>query len=984
VAVVGSAYVVVSAITTGFNSQVNNAANSMQSSFGNAGKNSGRSFAKNFAGSLTDFDREAMAAHTAINELIKKSYYLQGALGLAIPAIGAVAGGLSVMAFQAAAAAPSFIALGGVLAGLVQGMIGVKLAFGGIGKAVGAITKPGSGVDRLPQLFRAARDAEEAVTDALEREKKVREALIEVYEASRREIRNLKYETEDAEISEQRAVIGFEKARQALLRVQDLPPNSRARREAELSYKEADLNLRRSRSSFEDLRTDLNKVTQNGKLNTDEQVANSQRVVDANKAIADATKATTRANENKLLADKELADAKAGKGGGGGDPFAGLNDFQIEFAKFLAGLKPRIDTLKIAVSEGFLPALQNAIDLMDKKLFPILERRLKETGVALGKASMDFAKAITSPAASANLDTVLGTGNYVISRAGEIIGNLARLLLALLAAADPLIRRFTDFIERLTGGWADSAEENMSGLTDMFNRSGDIAAAFGTALGNIVGAFINIGKAIAGSGGPGDSMTGWLINITQRFEDFTAKHLADGKLQEYFQTAFDGFKQILIIVGNIVAAIFKTGGEESFEGSVKTVGEGVSAVLEKMPELIAGGVAFAGFVSNFLVMTAAFLESGSVTMFFDVVSRAAGAVGDFLSIPIVSKIFGLVASFHGLRLGISAVANVLDFFVIKYVKGAYLALAKLMMSLTNTTTMFAAMASPIGLVVIAIAAIVAIFAIAYLKSEALRDAVSRMGRVLMGEVKEAFDKVLAAINEVLPAVESTGDIFKEIGDFLATYIVPIIQIILVGAIETAANTIIAFIKIVAGITLIFKAVFSNLKGLFALFTGDIDGVKKHFGDAFSGMFNGLKKIFGGVFSLIVSPFKQAFNAVARIWNATIGGKFGVPKIPLWNENDVYVPPDVAAGGVLKFARGGTVYPSSGGSLVRVAEAGRPERIEPLNDAGLSKRDIAMIRLMSGGGGGQTFNVYPAPKMDEEELAALVSRQLAFQLRAGSV
>jgi hypothetical protein len=84
-------------------------------------------------------------------------------------------------------------------------------------------------------------------------------------------------------------------------------------------------------------------------------------------------------------------------------------------------------------------------------------------------------------------------------------------------------------------------------------------------------------------------------------------------------------------------------------------------------------------------------------------------------------------------------------------------------------------------------------------------------------------------------------------------------------------------------------------------------------------------------------------------------------------------------------RSGTVYPSSGGSLVRVAEAGRPERIEPLNDAGLSKRDIAMIKLMSGGSaGGQTFNIYPAPKMDETELAALVSRQLAFQLRAGSI
>jgi len=153
VAVVGSAYIVVNAITSGFDDQVKNAANSMQSSFGNSGKTSGKNFAKNFASGLTDFDREAMAAHTAINALIKQSYYLQGALGLAIPAIGAAAGGLSVMAFQAAAAAPSFIALGGVLAGLAQGMVAVKLVFGGIGKAVGAITKPGGALIECHNCF---------------------------------------------------------------------------------------------------------------------------------------------------------------------------------------------------------------------------------------------------------------------------------------------------------------------------------------------------------------------------------------------------------------------------------------------------------------------------------------------------------------------------------------------------------------------------------------------------------------------------------------------------------------------------------------------------------------------------------------------------------------------------------------------------------------------------------------------------------------
>jgi hypothetical protein len=43
----------------------------------------------------------------------------------------------------------------------------------------------------------------------------------------------------------------------------------------------------------------------------------------------------------------------------------------------------------------------------------------------------------------------------------------------------------------------------------------------------------------------------------------------------------------------------------------------------------------------------------------------------------------------------------------------------------------------------------------------------------------------------------------------------------------------------------------------------------------------------------------------------------------------------------------------------------------------------MIELLSSGqGGGMTVNVYPSPGMDETELASLVSRQIAFQLRRG--
>jgi hypothetical protein len=43
----------------------------------------------------------------------------------------------------------------------------------------------------------------------------------------------------------------------------------------------------------------------------------------------------------------------------------------------------------------------------------------------------------------------------------------------------------------------------------------------------------------------------------------------------------------------------------------------------------------------------------------------------------------------------------------------------------------------------------------------------------------------------------------------------------------------------------------------------------------------------------------------------------------------------------------------------------------------------MIKMLSGGGGGgMTVNVYPSQGMNESELASIVSRQIAFQLRRG--
>ena len=145
---------------------------------------------------------------------------------------------------------------------------------------------------------------------------------------------------------------------------------------------------------------------------------------------------------------------------------------------------------------------------------------------------------------------------------------------------------------------------------------------------------------------------------------------------------------------------------------------------------------------------------------------------------------------------------------------------------------------------------------------------------------------------------------------------------------------------------------------------------------------------GNVFGSIASNFQGVISSIVSWWN-NLSFTFGpVPtnliteRLGIAGDSFTISTPNAD----LPWAKdGGIVFPRRGGVIVGVAEAGQPERIEPLDPNGLSKRDKAMIDYLSGGaGGGTTINVYPSPGMDERELAEKVSRELAFMMRRGSV
>lgn len=184
-----------------------------------------------------------------------------------------------------------------------------------------------------------------------------------------------------------------------------------------------------------------------------------------------------------------------------------------------------------------------------------------------------------------------------------------------------------------------------------------------------------------------------------------------------------------------------------------------------------------------------------------------------------------------------------------------------------------------------------------------------------------------------------------------------------------------------------------LKGLWdalrELLSAPWNKVKTFFDTDVKGWIQGLPAKIGqwasGMWDGITSAFKSAINAAIGVWNRfrlTItfpDSVFGIPLPGIGGKSFTLDPPYVAP-----LARGGIVSARAGGTLALIGEAGRDERVEPLDPNGLSRRDRALIDYLSGGAGGTTINVYPSPGMDERELAKKVSKELAFMMRRGSV
>ena len=755
-AVVGDAYIVIRALTNQVRQDIQDGFNGVDVIGDGAGKELSDSFSRGFrsggAGGQGEFfskkfEKEAEAARVKLNSLIQTGFFLGPALAGAAGAVGALGAALVSLVSVLGAAAPAAIVLVGALTAVAQAAIVAKVAFAGVSKAISAGLKAQKGAAKntdaiaaatrrlsdarikltrlleegrpelLAKLTERQRDAEDSLANAKisstraeraykesqEKTKKAVENLNKAREEAKEKLQQLRFAVEGGAISEKKARLEFEKARDSLQRVQDLPPNSRARQEAELAFAEADLNLRKAIDRNKDLKKEEKAATAAG-VEGSEQVKNAtlalrdarnseadsaisqaqakKSVADAQKDLADATREASEAGGQSTalrdfdrgiaLARRDIRDAekdlaKAQKGGSGADAFAdALKDLSPEaqkFVKYIISLKEEFKKLKFAAGKDLFPALEIAIQNLVDNLFPKLAPLLQGTGKAIGEVAIGLSNTITEAGNLKALEDVWKTNDRLIGNLGKVTGNLYTGFLNLLDAAGPLIDRFGEWLVSITDTWAMTmkAKNETGELTDKFNKAGDVAARIGGIFKTYFKGFQEIGKAVM-NGGAGERLLKYFEDASKRFQDLMTSMNADGSLGKYFDKATENGLKVLDLLVNIVAEILKLGDDEGVGKFVDKLSEAVDIFGSVGADLTNASPALGDFVVNFAKLVKNLTDSGGINKFFGVLNKALEVVNWIFGSAVVKKVFIFTSSIFAVVRAFGLIGKVGAFF----------------------------------------------------------------------------------------------------------------------------------------------------------------------------------------------------------------------------------------------------------------------------------------------------------------------------------
>ena len=209
----------------------------------------------------------------------------------------------------------------------------------------------------------------------------------------------------------------------------------------------------------------------------------------------------------------------------------------------------------------------------------------------------------------------------------------------------------------------------------------------------------------------------------------------------------------------------------------------------------------------------------------------------------------------------------------------------------------AMLANPVGLLVAAIAALVAVIVLAYFKVDWFRELIDKLWQAIQVGfhwVKDNWPLLLAILTgpfgAAIAIIVKNWDTIKQAAS---------------GAIDAIGRTMGRVWDI---ITYPFRHASESILYIVDVLKG-----------AWKGFVDALRWVFGGVYDIITYPFRRAMDMIKWLWNSTVGGfGFTVPNwIPLVGGKEFRIP-EMAAGGIVRRP-----------TVALIGEAG-PEAVVPLD------------------------------------------------------
>jgi hypothetical protein len=887
-AVVGEAHVLVKAVTTGFDGELRRQLRGIAGGVGPDGRAAGESLGQAFnrgfnRGSGNIFEKvteglrtmypEAEQTRLVFRSLVRTTYTVGTALTVLVGGISALIGGIVALVAAVGRAAPALAGMASALVQIRLAAIFANFSLKGIGQAVSAATEQSRGFG---------------------------ESIAEVNER----FQQLQFTAEAAALSETQAALNLEKALETLRSSADLPPNSRARREAELAYEQAELAYRQAKDRTQDL------------------------------------------NEEVAKGPQALA--------GGSDPYAGLTESQKVFAKFLAELSPKLEELREDVASGFLPALQTQIQDLVDLYFPDLEDAFTRIGTALGVGSGNLFDNFLDEDTKAEVNTFLDNLEKNIPLIGEIFGELGEVLLRVFNDADGIGTQFLEFVRDTLADWNTQLEQ--FGLESVF---GD-AFATGTRLFGIIGNIIN---------GLGDFFTvlndsGAIDTILDFFELSTAgfANLIDdqGNVSEEgrivgqtFNDLATNFGPVAQFIGAIIDSFLKLGANENIGEFFKILlDEDNAANWDSIFKAFAdAGPALAELIVALGELFAAFADEGAPTIFFETITELIKPIAAFFGseavkpfIDDISRLFALLSA---------------AFFVFDQIRNLFLVVVGNIIAFFSTAlTIFGAFKVTFGVIGKVLGFLQTQFLRLVLGPSKVLAVLGRIGLFLTGPIGIAIGIVTTLLGIFFTQTETGKKVWESLTSFIS---------------DSLKNVGDFFTTLWTNITDGFDAMIEGFSNV-------------NLGDVFRSIVNGAISVFEGFINNIITGFNNGLLRAINSIRVEIPGwvraaaEFAGYSLPA---NVGFNLPPIALARIPRLAEGGIVPASAGGTIAQIAEAGRPERVEPLDERGLSKRDYAMLDAMKARGGGINITVNPSAGMNERELAEMVSRKIALEIRKGT-